>query len=180
MEKLHLRSDGYAETPSGLFATVMTRSSGVTATGLNWFRFKTTSYQDRVTLEWPTSTDVIIVSKDIVDFLEAHRYARPLTADEVDGYNEAVDAAPAAPEAPEATPVAPEATPVAPTAETPPTGQETGAPGGSNEPPPPPPDEPPAVPPVATEGESDAAGSKTPEQLAAEQILASMTKPKKG
>jgi len=113
------------------------------------------------------------VSKDIVDFLEAHRYARPLTADEVDGYNEAVDAAPAAPEAPEATPVAP-------TAETPPTGQETGAPGGSNEPPPPPPDEPPAVPPVATEGESDAAGSKTPEQLAAEQILASMTKPKKG
>lgn len=169
MESLHLRSDGYAETPSGSFATVMRHSSGV-RNGQNWFRFKTNSYQDRITLEWPTTSDVVVVSKDIVDFLEKHRYARPLTADEIDGYNAAV--AEAVGDAPEPDPA--ETPPADPNA---PTGQNEAGQAGSSEPPPP---AIPPVPPVATDGTESADGSKTPEQLAAEQILASMTKPKKG
>lgn len=93
MEKLHLRSDGYSETPSGLFATVMQRYTGVTPDGQRYhFTFRTCPACEGTRLEWPINTSVMLLSQDIVSFIEGKGYARALVGEEVDAYNAAVDA----------------------------------------------------------------------------------------
>jgi hypothetical protein len=160
----------------------MLRYTGVTPDDFYHFTFRTCPTCDGTRLEWPITTNVILLPQDLVTMIQRLRYARPLTVAEVEAYNAAVaDAGQDDGGSP-----APEATPVPGNPETPATGQPVAGEGASEDPPPPPVtpvEEPPPVPPVATEGEQSAAGSKTPEQLAAESLLASMdesSKPKKG
>jgi hypothetical protein len=165
----------------------MLRYTGVTADNFYHFTFRTCPTCPGTRLEWPTETNVILLPQDLVTMIQRLRYARPLTGAEVEAYNAAVA------DAGERDGVSPDpaAAPVPANPETPATGQPVAGEGAPEDPPPAPPEQPPVppvteqppVPPVATDGEQAADGSKTPEQLAAESLLASMddtSKPKKG
>jgi hypothetical protein len=164
----------------------MLRYTGITPDDFFFFRFKTSPNAEPTRIEWHRDSNVILMSYDLVAFVERQRYARALTEAEVEGYNAAVAAAV---QADGATPD-PLATPTAAEAETPSTGLPVAGEGGSTAPvsdpttTEPPPPVPPTEPPVAMTGTESASDSKTPEQLAAEQMLASMgadnSAPKKG
>lgn len=177
MEKLHLRSDGYSETPSGLFATVMTRYTGVTPDGKSYhFTVRLCPTCDGTRLEWPVNTSIMLLSQDLVSFLEGKRYARGLVAEEITAYNEAVDAYLQA----SGEQGVPGASPVAIEGENAPSDGAPGEGDGSENEPPAPPEEEPAPgeaePPVATDGEAGSTPPAEPE----EQPASTEKKAKKG
>lgn len=186
MEKLHKRSDGYSETPSGLFATVMQRYTGVTRDGQNYhFTARLCPTCEGTRFEWPVNTSIMLLQQDLVFFLEGKGYARGLSQEEVDRYNEAVDAfLDAASE-----PVEPGASPIAGEGENAPEAVPEGEGGASEEEPPPGENETPGSegsgegnePPVATDGdESGASGETPPAEASGTEEQASKTKAKKG
>lgn len=95
MEKLQFRSDGAAETSSGLFAVIMTITSGRDEE-TSFFEYKTTPLADAMRIEWPTpvenAPDVVLLPQDEARFLVRSGYARGLTKNQVEAYNLAVDA----------------------------------------------------------------------------------------
>lgn len=128
MEKLHKRSDGIAETPSGNFAIIPKRFSGKSEE-LKWFEFRTSTIAEVTRVEWPASAPFIITEADVAVAMVRLGYATNVTQELVDRYNvaveefekEAAEAAkaakpPAAPAAPPVAPAAPPAPPAAPPA----------------------------------------------------------------
>lgn len=92
LERLHLRSDGVTETPSGLRAIVMfyrMRDDGVRAL----FNFKAHAMGETITIQWPSDSDVAILPPETSAAVVANNYARYLWSDEVDQYNALVDVA---------------------------------------------------------------------------------------
>lgn len=149
MEKLHKRSDGIAETPSGNFAIIPKRFSGKSEE-LKWFEFRTSALAEVTRVEWPASAPFIITEADVAVAMVRLGYAINVTQELVDRYNVAVEefekdaaeaakaakppaapaappAAPAAPPAPPAAPPAPAAAPVAPVAPPAPGGDDAKA-----------------------------------------------------
>jgi hypothetical protein len=90
MEKLHYRSDGAAETSSGLFAVLPVVRSG-TFDGKAYFEYKATPIADITRIEWPATTDVVLIAPDIARELVRSGYATGLTSSQVERYNSAVD-----------------------------------------------------------------------------------------
>ena len=128
MEKLHKRSDGIAETPSGNFAIIPKRFSGKSEE-LKWFEFRTSALAEVTRVEWPASAPFIITEADVAVAMVRLGYAINVTQELVDRYNVAVEEfeknaaeaakaakAPAAPAADAKPPAAPAAPPVAPAA----------------------------------------------------------------
>lgn len=102
MEKLSLRSDGIAETPSGLFAVIPRHKSGETD-DTAWFAFKPGMLSEAIRIEWPKQASIVIIPSDIAVTMLRMGYAYNLTAEVVAAYNSAVDellkeAAPPAPQ----------------------------------------------------------------------------------
>lgn len=86
MEKLHLRSDGISEFPDGRCAVFMLRRSGSLENGDNIFSYRPTFIADVVTVQW--AGDVGVFPYDVASALVARKYARYLTADEVEFAND--------------------------------------------------------------------------------------------
>lgn len=91
MEKLHYRSDGAAETPSGLFAVLPVIRSGE-FDGVAFFEYKASPISDITRIEWPAHSDVILIDVEVAKELVRAGYAMGLTKNQVDAYNEAVEA----------------------------------------------------------------------------------------
>lgn len=134
MEQLHRRSDGIAETPSGLFAVTPRTKSGVTVNGVAWFEFRASYTTPVVRIEWDDRSPFIMIDGETANQMLRLGYADNITDEHIAMYAKAFDAwqasqgvapvapAPAhplpAPEPPPA-PVAPPEPPPAPVAETP-------------------------------------------------------------
>lgn len=120
MEKLHKRSDGIAETPSGNFAIIPRRFSGKSEE-LKWFEFRTSTVAEVTRVEWPASAPFIITEADVAVAMVRLGYAVNVTQELVDRYNVAVEehekAAGKAPAKPDPAPASPAAAPAAPAAE---------------------------------------------------------------
>lgn len=105
MEKLQRRSDGFFETPSGLFAIAPRARSG-RKDGVAWFEFKTSFVSEVIRLEWPENAPVIAIDPDVARVMLRNNYANNITDELMQAYNAAVDGmAGTAPPAPETPPV---------------------------------------------------------------------------
>jgi hypothetical protein len=91
MEKLSRRSDGYAETPSGLFAIAPKAITGVTADGTAWFKFRASVLSEPVRVEWPNGAPVVAVDQNVALIMLRNRYAQNVTDKQIDDYNNLVD-----------------------------------------------------------------------------------------
>lgn len=138
MEKLQRRSDGFYETPSGLFAVAPRAVSG-RREGVAWFEFKASALGEVIRVEWPDGAPVIAIGETDARVMLRHGYANAVTDELMEQYNQAVAAyleqqekdekaaqknaaAPKAPDAPPPPPPAPSATdgqPVPPAPEAP-------------------------------------------------------------
>jgi hypothetical protein len=90
MEKLQRRSDGYFETPSGLFAVQPKAVSG-SKDGLSFFEFKVGVLSDRTRVEWPSDAPIIVIDQQVAVNMMRARYAYNITEAQMDDYNTAVD-----------------------------------------------------------------------------------------
>jgi len=124
MEQLHRRSDGIAETPSGLFAVTPRTKSGVTGNGVAWFEFRASYTTPVVRIEWDDRSPFIVIDGETANQMLRLGYADNISDEQLALYATAFDAwqagqgaAPIAPApahplpAPEAAPPAPVATP---------------------------------------------------------------------
>lgn len=94
MEKLHKRSDGYSETSDGSFAVVPLRKSAVVQGSdgpVNIFEFQPSFMGERIRVEWPIDSAVALFPGDVSMTMVRLGYARNLSSEEVEQYNEAVD-----------------------------------------------------------------------------------------
>lgn len=87
LEQLYLRSDGIAETRSGLFAVRMLKCSGV-VDGLRFFSYRPTFNSDTKTVMWPEENSFALFPSATATGLMNKGYAGKITQDEVDSYNE--------------------------------------------------------------------------------------------
>lgn len=92
MEKLHKRSDGFSETPSGNFAVFPLRYSGLTSEGMRFFRYVPKFNAGAIQIEWnPDDSALVIIPADIAANMVMLGYARNLTDAEVSQFNDSVD-----------------------------------------------------------------------------------------
>lgn len=91
MEKLSRRSDSAVETPSGLLAVVPLARSGL-LNGAAWFEFKAHMLGEVTRIEWPENAPLIVIDPDTAKTLVRLGYAGPVSDQQVEDYNAAVDA----------------------------------------------------------------------------------------
>lgn len=91
LEKLHLRSDGFAETQSGLFAVDMLRQSGTDGEGNAFFRFRPGYLEQAVTVIWPQDDAFVLIPEGTAKVLVARKYAKPIDQDMIDRHNAAIE-----------------------------------------------------------------------------------------
>jgi hypothetical protein len=90
MEKLQRRSDGIAETPSGLFAISPKRSSGRDSE-TNWFDFKKRATSETIRVRWPRGETIAVIDSSIALFMLSAAYARNASDEEVRAWNAAIE-----------------------------------------------------------------------------------------
>lgn len=90
MPKLHKRSDGACETPSGLFAVVPKYTSGI-VDDISWFEFRS-DFQSPVTrVEWQTGSALILLPQDQAKAMVRMGYADGISDNLLAQYNDAAD-----------------------------------------------------------------------------------------
>ena len=92
METLQRRSDGICETPSGLYAIILLYRSGEN-TETAWFEYKTTAMSPTFRVEWPVTTDFVLLDQETATGLLNLNYARHLQDSELEAYNLAIEEA---------------------------------------------------------------------------------------
>lgn len=90
-EKLYLRSDGIAETPSGLFAVKMLVRGQNYGNGRRQLRFRTSFYADPTIVEWNAEDDFALYPAALATALVTRGYAKSVSKDVVDAYNDFVE-----------------------------------------------------------------------------------------
>jgi hypothetical protein len=90
MEKLQRRSDGIAETRSGLFAVAPLRSSGKD-NHFKWFDFRKTAVSDVIRVRWPIDEEIAVIEAGIANFMLNKKYARQVSDRQINEWNEAID-----------------------------------------------------------------------------------------
>lgn len=89
MEKLSKRSDGIFETQSGSFAIQPRRSSG--RDGENqWFDFHPAAWQPAIRVRWPLGEVIAVIPQDTALLMLTRGYARLITAEQADAWNDRV------------------------------------------------------------------------------------------
>lgn len=82
---LHVRSDGFVETPSGDFAITMLVAAGV-VDGIQYFEFNAKAGGDAIKVEWSLGDKLCIFPQDISRALIAARYAATPNQAAIDWY----------------------------------------------------------------------------------------------
>lgn len=91
MEKLHKRSDGFAETPSGLFA-VVPKYSQKPRNGVAWFSFRPSVLSEHpIRVEWPQDQHMIVIDADTAAAMVRLSFANMPDEELIEQYNAAVD-----------------------------------------------------------------------------------------
>lgn len=91
MENISLRSDGFYETPSGMFAVAPRAVSGGNEK-TEWFEFKANVLGEVIRVEWPHGDPIIVLEAATARAMLKAGYANAPDADLVAEYNAAVDA----------------------------------------------------------------------------------------
>lgn len=91
MESLQRRSDGFAETASGLVAVKPLRQSGNNSE-ISWFEYKTRPMAETTVLRWRIEDQIAVIDEATAKFLLTAGYARNATDGEVLVWNQTVDA----------------------------------------------------------------------------------------
>lgn len=90
MEKLQRRSDGIAETLSGLFAISPKRTSG-SDEQFNWFDYRRTAVAPITRVRWPRGETIAVIEAPVANFMLHEGYARQVSDDEILEWNERID-----------------------------------------------------------------------------------------
>lgn len=90
MEKLQRRSDGIAETLSGLFAVSPTRVSAQTS-DINIFTFRPTAVSDAVEVRWRKDDGIAVIEQSTARMMLDRRYAEQASDDQIARWNSLID-----------------------------------------------------------------------------------------
>jgi len=90
MEKLQRRSDGIAETSSGLFAVSPTRVSAQTS-DLNVFTFRPSVVSEPVEVRWRKDDGIAVIEQSVARMMLDRRYAEQATDEQVARWNAMID-----------------------------------------------------------------------------------------
>jgi hypothetical protein len=91
LTKLQRRSDGAVETPDGLFAVNIREVHFVDDEGMNVLRYHANMFSPQTVVKWPKD-QYAIIDPVVAGWLLRNGKAYGLTDDELDAYNEAVEA----------------------------------------------------------------------------------------
>jgi hypothetical protein len=86
MEKLQLRSDGFWETSSGLFAVSPLRMSGQDS-DLYWFDYKVKPMAATTRVRWRKDDGIAVIDQDVARFMLGAKYAQNVSQEQAERWN---------------------------------------------------------------------------------------------